>query len=142
MDRCLGTGAVPRQLEAQGYEVKCHESMFPPKERDDTNWLSLVGENNWPALSADKGIKRKQIERDALIEFRVRYFVFRNTLLDHEASDFGPLKIATTQSHQIQTVLAYLLKVAASDHEAILKEPRAIRELLATQANESNRRSD
>lgn len=52
--------------------------MFPPKERDDTNWLSLVGENNWPALSADKGIKRKQIERDALIEFRVRYFVFRN----------------------------------------------------------------
>ena len=78
MDRCLGTGAVPRQLEAQGYEVKCHESMFPPKERDDTNWLSLVGENNWRALSADKGIKRKQIERDALIEFRVRYFVFRN----------------------------------------------------------------
>ena len=65
-----------------------------------------------------------------------------NTLLDHEASDFGPLKIATTQSHQIQTVLAYLLKVAASDHEAILKEPRAIRELPATQANESNRRSD
>ena len=43
-----------------------------------------------------------------------------NTLLDHEASDFGPLKIATTQSHQIQTVLAYLLDPErAASHQGV-----------------------
>ena len=42
----------------------------------DTEWLAAVGENGWAVLTCDKQIRYNQLERDKIMQYGIREFVF------------------------------------------------------------------
>jgi hypothetical protein len=60
-------------LKAFG-EDTCHlQDHFNPDTSDD-EWLKFIGEKGWFLISVDKRIRRRPIERQALIDYQVGAF--------------------------------------------------------------------
>jgi hypothetical protein len=51
-----------------------HEDHFA-EDTDDVDWLRQVGSNGWVVLTKDKRIRKREDEREALIDAKVRLFV-------------------------------------------------------------------
>lgn len=66
VDRSLGKNTVADRLRAAGETVHIHDEHFKPDERDEV-WLLDVGRRGWLILTKDKAIRRRLLERDALI---------------------------------------------------------------------------
>ena len=73
IDECLGKG-VGEALKAAGADVRVYGDAVPRGARD-TDWLAIVGKENWICLTKDKHIRRRFAERSALLAARVRAFV-------------------------------------------------------------------
>lgn len=73
VDRSLGRG-VARALQEAGADVRYHDDYFAQAARDE-EWLTHAGQLHWVVLTKDKGIRHRQVERDALIAANVRAFV-------------------------------------------------------------------
>ena len=43
---------------------------------EDTKWLPEVGKEKWALLTADKRIRYNQLERDKIVQYGIREFVF------------------------------------------------------------------
>ena len=43
---------------------------------EDTEWLPEVGKQRWALLTSDKRIRYNQLERDKIVQYGVREFVF------------------------------------------------------------------
>jgi hypothetical protein len=71
VDRSLGKFAVAGSLRSAGYPIACHDDHFKDDTPDD-EWLALVGEKQWVALSADKNIRHKADLLEAVIAHKVR----------------------------------------------------------------------
>lgn len=54
--------------------VEVHDDHFAPDARDE-EWLSVAGQHDWVVLTKDERIRRRPLERDALLAARVRAFV-------------------------------------------------------------------
>ena len=65
---------VAAALEAAGAEVRLHSDYFAHDERDEV-WLPEVAREGWVILTKDKAIRRRPIERNALIASGARTFV-------------------------------------------------------------------
>jgi PIN like domain len=52
-----------------------HGSKFP-SGADDEVWLPVVGEERWAILTCDKRIRYNQLERDKIMQYGIREFVF------------------------------------------------------------------
>lgn len=74
VDRCLGKGAVATALRSRGLSVEIHDDHFAADAADE-DWLAVVGSRGWTVLTKDKRIRRRPIERNALIGAGVRAFV-------------------------------------------------------------------
>ncbi len=69
----MGRG-VANALKLAGACVHAHDDLFPP-DAPDTQLLTEVGKHGWVVLTKDQHIRRRPIERDALLAANLRVFV-------------------------------------------------------------------
>jgi hypothetical protein len=62
-------------LEQAGVKFVRHGSRFSSGAHD-VEWLPTVGENRWALLTSDKNIRYNQLEREKIIQYGIREFVF------------------------------------------------------------------
>jgi predicted nuclease of predicted toxin-antitoxin system len=74
LDRSLECAAVVQALRDAGAELQVHSEHFADDERDDV-WLPEVARQGWAILTKDKKIRRRPIEKEALIRSGARAFV-------------------------------------------------------------------
>jgi hypothetical protein len=74
VDRSLGRKKVPEALRRAGATVEVHDDHFPQSTPDQT-WLKEVGRRGWIVLTADKRIRYRSLEREALLAAGVQAFV-------------------------------------------------------------------
>jgi hypothetical protein len=84
IDRSLGSQFVRAALTDAGATVEIHDDHFAPDEKDVV-WLGEAGRRSWVVLTKDARIRRRTLERQALIAAAVHAFFMGN------ASRTGPL---------------------------------------------------
>jgi hypothetical protein len=67
----MGKTIVADKLRAAGLLVEVHADHFVDGEKDEV-WLAAVGKKRWIVVSKDDAIRRREIERQALVKARVR----------------------------------------------------------------------
>ena len=72
VDRSLGR-TLGEKLRAEGWKVELHDEHFAEDTPDD-EWLVEVGAKGWVVLTKDKRIRKRAVEKQAVIEARVRIF--------------------------------------------------------------------
>ncbi len=72
VDDCLGT-TIKQSLIDMGFEVILHADRFGAGT-EDVDWITIAAQENWLALTRDRGIKRRRIERQAVIEGPLKFF--------------------------------------------------------------------
>jgi hypothetical protein len=60
-------------LRAEGLRIEFHLDHFADDE-PDLDWFKVVGKNGWVVLTKDKAIRRKQVEREAVLAEGIRMF--------------------------------------------------------------------
>ena len=87
IDRSLGRRIVPEALRACGLVVHTMAEVYGERVgqglRDEV-WLRDVGERGWVVLMKDVAIRRRPVEREALITGGVRAFCLTNAQLRGE----------------------------------------------------------
>jgi hypothetical protein len=74
LDHCLGATEIAKVLKANGQQVEVLADHFR-LDCDDTVWLAEVGRRGWVVLSKDKAIRRRSVERNAVVAAGVYMFV-------------------------------------------------------------------
>jgi hypothetical protein len=69
----MGNTVVATRLRQAGVQVEVHSDHFPDTEKDEA-WLSVVGKRRWVVISKDDAVRRRELERRALVKARVRAF--------------------------------------------------------------------
>jgi PIN like domain len=89
IDYCLGGVAVPDALRAEGVRVEVHLDSFAPDLSDEL-LLAAIGQRGWVFLSKDGNIRKRLLERKALMESGVRAFILTsgNLRSDEQAMAF------------------------------------------------------
>jgi len=69
--------------------VIVHDDLFPPDEKDAI-WLRRAGESGWVVLTSDDRIRYREVEKAALLRWKVRAFVLSGRSLsgDQMAATF------------------------------------------------------
>lgn len=62
-------------MRASGSIVHLHDDHFA-QDTEDVEWLTEVGKRKWLVLTKDKWIRRRQLERDALLAAKLRVYCF------------------------------------------------------------------
>ena len=74
IDRSLGR-KIAGPLREVGARVFLHDDYFAQGVEDEV-WLTEAGKNGWIVLTKDKMIRRRTIEREALLNANVKAFFF------------------------------------------------------------------
>jgi predicted nuclease of predicted toxin-antitoxin system len=74
VDRSLGRKLGAALIDA-GVLAIIHDAVFASDTRDE-EWLTRAGREGWIVLTKDKWIRKRPIEREALLAADVRAFVF------------------------------------------------------------------
>ena len=74
IDRSLGR-KIAEPLREAGANVFLHDDYFA-QDVVDEEWLAEVGTRGWIVLTKDKMIRRRTIEREALLNANVKAFFF------------------------------------------------------------------
>jgi len=82
-DEGLGDNIVPGILSRAGFSVEKFIDHFP-KGTQDTVWLTEVGKRGWVVLSKDKMIRKRRLEREALLNANVAAFILTSANLTGE----------------------------------------------------------
>lgn len=72
IDRCLGR-QLGLTLRERGLLIELHEDHYAD-DAQDAEWLIDVGSRGWVVLTKDKAIRKKPLERQAVIIAKVRIF--------------------------------------------------------------------
>ena len=76
LDRNLGKHVIADALRAVGSIVEIHDDHLPI-DAPDEDWISLVGQCNWLAITKDKNIRWRAAEILAIKQYSARVFVVR-----------------------------------------------------------------
>lgn len=76
LDRNLGKHVIADALRASGLQVEVHDDHLPIDSPDE-DWIALVGQRNWIALTKDKNIRYRHAEIGAIKRHRARVLVIR-----------------------------------------------------------------
>jgi hypothetical protein len=74
---------VPDALRAAGVEIRVHDELFPQGTLD-VDWLREAGANNWIVITRDDRIRYNQLEKQAVIAARLRFFSITSSSLTGE----------------------------------------------------------
>ncbi|MCA1708728.1 MAG: hypothetical protein LC808_37795, partial [Actinobacteria bacterium] len=83
IDRSLGRKKVPEALRAAGVEIRVHDELFP-QGTQDVVWLREAGVNGWIVITRDDRIRYNQLEKQAVIAARLRFFSITSSSLTGE----------------------------------------------------------
>lgn len=72
-------------IASKGITVHQHFKYFPQPGEPDSKWLPFVGERNWALITADDRFRYNDLERIALIKYRLKVFSFMNKSMGGEA---------------------------------------------------------
>jgi hypothetical protein len=73
VDRSLGKHDVPDVLKSAGAVVAVHSDYFADNA-PDVYWLKIVGHQGWAVLTKDHAIRKRLIERKAIVDGNVKAF--------------------------------------------------------------------
>lgn len=76
LDRNLGKHVIASALQAAGHSVEVHDDHLPG-DAPDEQWIKLVGDRGWIALTKDKNIRYRHAEFEAIREHGARVVVIR-----------------------------------------------------------------
>ena len=74
---------MPEALRAAGVEVRVHDELFP-QGTQDVDWLREAGANRWVVITRDDRIRYNQLEKQAVIAARLRFFSITSSSLTGE----------------------------------------------------------
>jgi hypothetical protein len=74
---------VPEALRDAGVEIRVHDELFP-QGTQDVDWLREAGANRWVVITRDDRIRYNQLEKQAVIAARVRFFSITSSSLTGE----------------------------------------------------------
>jgi hypothetical protein len=74
---------VPEALRTAGVEVRVLDELFP-QGTQDVDWLREAGANRWVVITRDDRIRYNQLERQAVIATRLRFFSITSSSLTGE----------------------------------------------------------
>lgn len=73
-----------------GVKHERHGQHFSPGT-EDTKWLPFVGRNGWILITKDKRIRFNELEKNAVIAYRVREFYF--TSGNHSGAEMAAMLV-------------------------------------------------
>ena len=71
---------MPDALRAAGVEIRVHDELFP-QGTQDVDWLREAGANHWVVVTRDDRIRYNQLEKQAVIAARLRFFSITSSSL-------------------------------------------------------------
>lgn len=74
---------MPEALRAAGVEIRVHDELFP-QGTEDIVWLREAGFNGWIVITRDDRIRYNQLEKQAVIAARLRFFSITSSSLTGE----------------------------------------------------------
>ena len=74
---------MPDALRAAGVEIRVHDELFP-QGTEDLVWLREAGVNGWIVITRDDRIRYNQLEKQAVIAARLRFFSITSSSLTGE----------------------------------------------------------
>lgn len=91
MDRSLGRHVVADALRKAGEQVEIHDDHFATNAPDEV-WLRTCGQKGWIVLTKDKMVRKRFIEKEAILQAGVRAFIFTGGSL--HGSDIALILVA------------------------------------------------
>ena len=91
LDRNLGHRDVATALRQAGAAVEEHHRHFAP-DAADVEWLSVVGELGWAAITQDDRIRYRQAEKVAALSSGLPLFIFTGRKM--KATEIGTALVA------------------------------------------------
>jgi len=74
---------VPAALRDAGVEIRVHDELFP-QGTEDVVWLREAGANGWIVITRDDRIRYNQLEKQAVMAARLRFFSITSSALTGE----------------------------------------------------------
>ena len=74
---------MPEALRVAGVEIRVHDELFP-QGTQDVDWLREAGANRWVVITRDDRIRYNQLEKQAVIAARLRFFSITSSSLTGE----------------------------------------------------------
>jgi hypothetical protein len=71
---------VPDALRAAGLDVRVHDELFPQATQDIV-WLTEAGAHRWVVITRDDRIRYNQLEKQAVLAARLRFFSITSSSL-------------------------------------------------------------
>ncbi|MBA2556392.1 MAG: hypothetical protein H0V12_03440 [Chloroflexi bacterium] len=87
VNRSLGRFDVARMLRNRGHVARTLFDVYGAREQEmpDTDFLRDAGDNNWLVLTGDKSMRRRPLERVAILETGAKVFALSsNQLRSHD----------------------------------------------------------
>jgi hypothetical protein len=75
IDESIASKILIKALRDKGQIIHCVGEVIP-KGGSDEAWLKMCGEKRWIALTRDKKLRYRKLEKDSLVEFEVGAFNF------------------------------------------------------------------
>lgn len=76
LDRNLGKNIIANRLRSEGIKVEVHDDHLPP-DAPDEEWIELVGQRCWVAVTRDRNVRYRGAELAAIKEHSARVVVIR-----------------------------------------------------------------
>ena len=77
---------MPEALRAAGLDVRVHDDLFP-QATQDVAWLREAGANQWVVITRDDRVRYNQLEKEAVLAARLRFFsIISSSLTGDEAA--------------------------------------------------------
>jgi len=76
LDRNLGRHVIGDRLRSEGIKIELHDDHLLPDSPDE-DWIKLVGQKNWVAITKDKNIRYRFAELASIQEYSARIIVVR-----------------------------------------------------------------
>jgi PIN like domain len=74
---------VPEALRAAGLDIRVHDELFP-QATQDVVWLREAGAQRWVVITRDDRIRYNQLEKQAVLAAKLRFFSITSSSLTGE----------------------------------------------------------
>lgn len=111
IDRCLGRKQIAEALRNLGITAEVHDDHFP-KEALDTEWLPEVGKRGWIVLTKDDMIAKRNLEKLAVVNAKIKMFVLSaKQLSGNEMANVFTKAVLAMQNFAISYPAPFIAKV-------------------------------
>jgi hypothetical protein len=116
---------VPEALRAAGLEVRVHDDLFP-QGTEDVVWLRDAGSRRWVVITRDERIRYNQLEKEAVLAARLRFFCITSSSLtgDQAASLILSALGVITRLSRLHSSHGFIAKISRGPDVKIIEKGR------------------